>query len=122
MLDQTHIKGIIETVVLGIEAIGIVTIVGGGIIVAGQYFLKHSDESAYVALRRGLGRAILLGLEILVAADIIHTVAVEPSYNSLGVLALIVMIRTFLSFSLEVEISGRWPWQGSRWQDRAHQG
>ena len=58
-----------------------------------------------------LGRSILLGLELLVAADIIRTVAVAPTYESVGVLAIIVLIRTFLSFSLELEITGRWPWQ-----------
>jgi len=62
-------------------------------------------------LRHQLGRSILLGLELLVAADIIRTVAVTPTLESVGVLAGIVVIRTFLSFSLELEISGRWPWQ-----------
>jgi Protein of unknown function (DUF1622) len=70
-------------------------------------------DGRYRELRANLGRAILLGLEFLVAADIIGTVAIEPSFRSLGVLALIVAIRTFLSFSLELEISGRWPWQHS---------
>lgn len=68
-------------------------------------------EIRYGELRANLGRAILLGLEFLVAADIIGTVAIEPSFRSLGVLALIVGIRTFLSFTLELEITGRWPWQ-----------
>lgn len=58
-----------------------------------------------------LGRSILLGLELLVAADIIRTVAVAPTYEGAGVLAIIVLIRTFLSFSLELEITDRWPWQ-----------
>ncbi|QPQ56184.1 DUF1622 domain-containing protein [Allosphingosinicella flava] len=61
--------------------------------------------------RSDLGRSILLGLEFLVAADIVNTVAIEPTLQSLAVLAGIVLIRTFLSFSLEVEIEGRWPWQ-----------
>ncbi len=65
----------------------------------------------YRAYRQLLGRSILLGLELLVAADIIRTVAVKPTFVSVGVLAIIVLIRTFLSFSLELEISGRWPWQ-----------
>jgi uncharacterized membrane protein len=64
----------------------------------------------YVALRQRLGRAILLGLEFLVAADIIRSVAVDPTFTSIGVLALLVVVRTFLSWSLEVEIEGRWPW------------
>ncbi len=66
---------------------------------------------AYRAYRRNLGRGILLGLEFLVIGDIIGTVAVEPSFHNLAVLAVIVLIRTFLSFSLEVEIKGRWPWR-----------
>ncbi|WP_145364077.1 DUF1622 domain-containing protein [Stratiformator vulcanicus] len=61
--------------------------------------------------RSRLIRGILLGLELLVAADIIHTVAVELSFTSVGVLAIIVAIRTFLSFTLEVEMTGKWPWQ-----------
>src|SRR3954470_2057883 len=67
--------------------------------------------AAFRRYRANLGRGILLGLELLVAADIIGTVAVTPSFENLAVLALIVLIRTFLSFSLEVEIEGRWPWQ-----------
>jgi uncharacterized membrane protein len=65
----------------------------------------------YRPFRQFLGRSILLGLELLVAADIIRTVAVTPTLESVGVLAVIVLIRTFLSFSLELEITGRWPWQ-----------
>lgn len=65
----------------------------------------------YRSYRQLLGRSILLGLELLVAADIIRTVAVTPTFASVGVLAIIVLIRTFLSFSLELEITGRWPWQ-----------
>lgn len=66
---------------------------------------------AFRQCRSSLGMAILLGLEFLVAADIINTVAIEPTLQSLAVLAGIVLVRTFLSFSLEVEIEGRWPWQ-----------
>lgn len=65
----------------------------------------------YTEFRRALGRSILLGLELLVAADIIRTVAITPTLESVAVLGGIVLIRTFLSFSLELEISGRWPWQ-----------
>lgn len=67
--------------------------------------------TAYETLRRNLGRTLLLSLEFLVAADIIYTLAVEPTFYSLGVLAVLVAIRTFLSFALEVEVEGRWPWQ-----------
>jgi uncharacterized membrane protein len=70
-----------------------------------------SRDKLIASFRSNLGRSILLGLEFLVAAEIINTVAVEPTIQSLIVLAGIVLIRTFLSFSLEVEIEGRWPWQ-----------
>ena len=69
---------------------------------------------AYHDLRRDLGKAILVGLELLVAADIIRSVAIDPTFATVGVLGLIVLIRTFLSWSLEVEVNGRWLWQSSR--------
>ena len=98
----------------GIEWVGIAIMVVG----AAAYLLaflramaRHGDKDAAVGeFRSDLGRSILLGLEFLVAADIINTVAVEPTLESLAVLAGIVLIRTFLSFSLEVEIEGHWPW------------
>lgn len=96
-----------------IEVAGISVIVVGGIL-ATAVFLKSfraGFDEAYRCYRKHLGRAILLGLEFLVAADIIGTVAVEPTFANIGVLAGIVLIRTFLSFALELEIEGRWPWQ-----------
>lgn len=71
---------------------------------------KQERETIYKKVRQRLGRGILLGLEFLVAADIIHTVAVELTFRTVGVLAIIVLIRTFLSFTLDVELTGRWPW------------
>jgi len=68
-------------------------------------------DAAFRSLRQRLGRAILLGLELLVAADIIGTVTEDPNLGSVLVLGIIVLIRTFLSFTLELEVSGRWPWQ-----------
>ncbi|MEZ4869176.1 MAG: DUF1622 domain-containing protein [Caldilineaceae bacterium] len=67
--------------------------------------------NSFQTTRQHLGRGILLGLEFLVAADIIHTVAVELTFTTVGVLAIIVLIRTFLSFTLNLELTGRWPWQ-----------
>ena len=97
-----------------IEALGVLVIVLG-ILLAGFRFctdqLSGASKNAYGQLRSTLGRAILLGLELLVAADIINTVAVEPTLEKVLVLGGIVLIRTFLSLSLEVEIDGRWPWQ-----------
>lgn len=69
------------------------------------------SEGSYRHLRQSIGRGILLGLELLVAGDIIRTVAITPTFVSVGVLGLIVVIRTFLSFALEVELTGWWPWQ-----------
>ena len=106
---------IVATVARAIEIAGIAVLVTGGGL-ATLAFLRRLTRGrafvdAYHAYRADLGRAILLGLEFLVAADIIGTVAIEPTFRSLGVLALIVAIRTFLSFALELEVSGRWPWQ-----------
>ena len=72
---------------------------------------KDEYDSIYQELRQLLGRGILLGLEFLIASDIIYTVAVELTFQTIGVLAIVVLIRTFLSLTLEVEMSGRWPWQ-----------
>lgn len=74
----------------------------------------RSRHRIWIDVRDQLARSILLGLEFLVTADIIRTVAVELTYESVFLLALIVAIRTFLSFAMEVELTGRWPWQGAR--------
>lgn len=74
--------------------------------------VKRGDkDSVFQELRQSLGRGILLGLEFLIAADIIYTVAVDLNFETIGVLAIVVLIRTFLSFTLEVEMYGKWPWQ-----------
>ena len=105
----------VEWIVRAVEWTGIAIIVLGSFGSLGVFALKalrHGfREPIYDAFRSTLGRSILLGLEFLVAADIVGTVAIEPTLDSLAVLAGIVLIRTFLSFSLEVEIEGRWPWQ-----------
>jgi uncharacterized membrane protein len=104
---------VVEVVGKGIDAAGVVVIVLGGLTataMAGTRLVAR-DVNTYRRYRQQLGRSILLGLELLVAADIIRTVAVTPTLTSVAVLAGIVLIRTFLSFSLELEITGRWPWQ-----------
>ena len=108
-------KEYIEAVGEVIDALGVAAIVIGIVaatVIAGWRLLSRQPDT-YRLSRRFLGRSILLGLEILVAADIIKTVAVTPTLESVAVLAAIVVIRTFLSWSLELEISGRWPWQNS---------
>jgi uncharacterized membrane protein len=93
---------------VGVAIIAVGAVVAGGVAV-GRLVRRSPDT--YRFFRETLGRTILLGLEFLVAADIIRTVAVTPDAQSVAVLAGIVAIRTFLSFSLELEITGRWPWQ-----------
>jgi uncharacterized membrane protein len=104
----------LEMMTTAIEVCGIAIIVlgllGASIAVLWQVLRGRSGAEAFGLYRSNLGRAILLGLEFLVAADIISTVAIEPTLQSLLILGGIVLIRTFLSFSLEVEIEGHWPW------------
>ena len=104
---------VLETVGECVEAVGVAVIVMGALAAAivAAFRLRPGEQSTYRYYRQQLGRSILLGLEFLVAADIIRTVAVAPTFANLGVLGVIVLIRTFLSFSLELEITGRWPWQ-----------
>lgn len=98
-----------------VELIGVIVLIVGALLACVACVVRLSRGAAftdaYHNLRADLGRAILLGLEFLVIADIIGTVAVEPTLHNLGVLAVIVTIRTLLSFALELEVSGRWPWQ-----------
>ena len=93
--------------------IGIITVIALYVVffAAIRAIKKDRAETIFQQIRQRLGRGILLGLEFLIAADIIHTVAVELTFRTVGVLAIIVVIRTFLSFALEVELTGRWPWQ-----------
>lgn len=104
---------IIEGIGSTIDAIGVAVIAGGAILAVFLTIgrIRQEDGGAYDFFRRRLGRAILLGLEFLVAADIIRTVAVTPTAQSVAVLGGIVLIRTFLSFSLQLEMTGAWPWQ-----------
>jgi uncharacterized membrane protein len=108
------------------EIVGVAVLVGGfalGLVRALAASLRHEAQGLYLVLRLYFGRSILLGLEVLVAADLIRTVAVEPTLHNVLVLGLIVLIRTFLSFSLEIEIDGVVPWRrGPREAWRAAKG
>ncbi len=110
------VKPVAELCAASLEIVGICLIAlvaFTALVAAGAGFLRRRDNDAvYQLLRQRLGRGILLGLEFLVAADIIHTVAVELTFKTVSVLAIIVVIRTFLSFTMELELTGRWPWQG----------
>src|SRR5262245_14872533 len=110
------IRSVIEWAALVIEILGAVVIVAGVIrvvVTRGTVrYLFHLDQpGAYESYKHQLGKTLLLGLEFLVAGDVVRTVALEPTLINVGVLGLLVVIRTFLSWSLVVEIEGRWPWQ-----------
>ncbi|NLD99229.1 MAG: DUF1622 domain-containing protein [Fibrobacter sp.] len=97
------------------ELSGVATIVIAALlspIIALVRFNRNVNRNnIYIDFRRSLGKGILLGLEFLIAADILRTVAIQPTLRSVAILASIVVIRTFLSFTLEVEMNGKWPWQ-----------
>lgn len=114
--------GLVHVITRSIEYGGIAIIVIGAVFAVVRFIMSlirgGDGDDPFRLLRSRLGRSILLGLEFLVAADIIATVAVEPTLRSVAVLAGIVLIRTFLSFSLEVEIEGKWPWQRAQSEQR----
>lgn len=106
---------VVEKLGEGVDGAGVAVIILG-VVAATLFFAVQlrrgvGFDPAYTVFRQGLGRAILLGLELLVAGDIIRTVAIEPTFRTVGVLAIIVLIRTFLSTQMQLEIDGRWPWQ-----------
>lgn len=125
MIDDQTMLTIAASVAKLFELAGIAVIILGTLLAMGRSGLEAVGARTIAARADGqrdivsgfrgtLGRSILTGLELLVAADIIRTVAVDPTLESVLVLGLIVIIRTFLSFSLEVEIEGQWPWQKAR--------
>ena len=109
---------VVSEVVRGVEAVGAGIMVFGGLgaflVFASKALHAETTRGSYDSLRRNLGRCILLGLEVLIVADIVRTIIVDPTLESVAVLGSIVVIRILLSFSLEVEIDGLWPWR--RWQ------
>ncbi|RST87095.1 DUF1622 domain-containing protein [Aquibium carbonis] len=115
MIDEGFFNALLHWTTRSIEVAGIAAIVLGILLATARFGLRHildsQREMTFQRYRGDVGRSILLGLEFLVAADIINTVAIDPTLESLAVLAGIVLIRTFLSFALEVEIEGRFPWQ-----------
>ncbi len=106
---------IIQTIGKAVEAVGVGVIVLGVLVSLGALIRSIQPTgdrpAANIEARRSVGQGILLGLEVLVAGDIIRTVGVDPSFRSVGILAVIVVIRTFLSFTIGAEVTGRWPWQ-----------
>jgi uncharacterized membrane protein len=114
-VSDADFKSTVDAVSKVIDGAGVLVIVVGLVVATGAFALalKERDRAglAYRVYRQQVGKAILLGLEFLVAGDIIRTVAVAPTFAGVGVLAILVVVRTFLSFTLDVELSGQWPWQ-----------
>ena len=111
---SSSLAAIIEQVGTCIEVAGVAVIAIGAIFTTVVYLLalvRRSSTEAYAEYRMGLARSILLGLELLVAGDISRTVVVSPTLLNVALLAAIVLVRTFLSFTLELEVTGRWPWR-----------
>jgi len=108
-------KDFIAGAARSVEFVGVAVLLLGALLAGGAFTRRlvrgMAFPDAYQALRADLGRAILLSLELLVIGDIIGTVVIDPTLRALGLLAAIVGIRTFLSFVLELDITGRWPWQ-----------
>jgi uncharacterized membrane protein len=117
-VSESDFKSAVDAVSKAIDGAGVAVVVIGLLVATGGFLLamqsRRGRGGAYVTYRQQVGKAILLGLEFLVAADIIRTVAVAPTFEGVGVLAIVVLVRTFLSFTLDVELNGRWPWQSAR--------
>ena len=106
----------IEIASLVIEILAVAIIVGSVFYSSIRFFYylvtkKRPSDENYTNYKHSLGKSLLLGLEILVAADVVRTVALDPTFENIASLGLLVVVRTFLSWSLVVEIEGRWPWQ-----------
>ncbi len=110
---MTAYRELMDFIGTAVDAVGVVIIVAGALAATWRFCLRLRGEpnASYRLYRQDLGRAILLGLEFLVAGDIIRTVVVSPTLENVLVLGLIVLIRTFLSMALQLEVEGRWPWQ-----------
>ena len=106
----------VELTALLFEAGGTFAMSAGAVVALGLALRDRAGgaRECFRSFRDRLGRAIILGLELLVAADILRTITTEPTLQQVVVLGIIVLIRTFLSFSLEIELEGRWPWRGGR--------
>jgi uncharacterized membrane protein len=109
-----HLDELLDLVVEGFEVVGVAILVIGGVVALATFvrdFWNGPPRPAYEALRSNVGRTILLGLEVLIIADIVLTVAIDQTFESAVTLAIIVLVRTFLSFSLEIELDGVVPWR-----------
>ena len=113
-MDDLTFDELMEQVVRGFEIAGVLILVVGSVgalVTAAASLRRLGGRAAYEKARQGVGRAILFGLEFLIIADIVLTITVDPTLESAAALGLIVLVRTFLSFSLEIELDGCLPWR-----------
>lgn len=112
---MVHVRALIELAALAIELMAVAIIVIALTYGTVRFLLRAGDQigNAYDLYKAQIGKGLLLGLEFLVAADIIRTVALEPTLRNVAILGLLVLVRTFLSWSIVVEIEGRWPWSAA---------
>jgi uncharacterized membrane protein len=110
---MTPFREIMEVVGIAMDTAGVSATVIGALMASVRFLLRKPGGtiSPYRLYRQDMGRAILLGLEFLVAGDIIRTIVVDPTFDNVIVLGVIILIRTFLSIALQLELEGRWPWQ-----------
>ena len=118
-MDFDNFEDWMEHAVHGFEALGVIVLVIGSLAAIARYAttVRGNPQAAYKQLRRDIGRAILLGLEILIIADIILTITVDQTIESAATLGVVVLVRTFLSFSLEIELEGVLPWNRASARD-----
>ena len=110
-------KELISVAGYGIESIGVLVIVAGSVASSFRFlshYRKEPEGHAYSIYRRQLGRSIILGLEFLIAGDIVRTVVVADTLTNVTILGVIILIRTFLSFTFYLEVEGHWPWQQAK--------
>lgn len=110
-------ESLVRWTIIGLELAGLLAITGGfawSIAKSIVVYTRHTTDERYVSFRRDLGRSTLIALELLVAADILRSLVLEPSLPNIAVLGALVTIRTFLSFSIDVELDGCWPWQRAK--------
>lgn len=111
------IDDLVTWTIIGLELAALAVIAGGfvwSVVKAIALYILHNMEDRYASFRRELGRSTLIALELLVAADILRSLVLEPSLTNIAVLGALVTIRTFLSFSIDVELDGCWPWERER--------
>ena len=118
MIGSASYEDVMQNVVRGFEVAGVGVLVVGSVLAFVRFAIElfgRPFAEAYEGVRQGVGRAILLGLEILIIADIVRTITIDPTLESVITLGVLVLVRTFLSFSLEIELEGVVPWRlGSR--------